>query len=74
MITFKQMSEKKSILELIKQDFTCIGSDGFLIVEGNTHPRSYGTFPKILGNYVREKKLFSLEEGIRKMTGLTASI
>ncbi|MHA1657888.1 MAG: N-acyl-D-amino-acid deacylase family protein [Promethearchaeota archaeon] len=74
MITFKQMSEKKSILELIKQDFTCIGSDGFLIVEGNTHPRSYGTFPKILGNYVRKKNLFSLEEGIRKMTGLTASI
>ncbi|MGV9171237.1 MAG: N-acyl-D-amino-acid deacylase family protein [Promethearchaeia archaeon] len=74
MISFKQMSEEKSILELIQQDFVCIGSDGFFISEGNTHPRAYGCFPKILGNYVREKKLFSLEEGIRKMTGLPAEI
>ncbi|TFG11677.1 MAG: D-aminoacylase [Promethearchaeota archaeon] len=74
MVSFKQMSEEKSIFELIKQDFVSIGSDGFLIMEGNTHPRSYGTFPKILGNYVRQKNLFSLEEGIRKMTGLPATI
>ncbi|MHA1148695.1 MAG: N-acyl-D-amino-acid deacylase family protein [Promethearchaeota archaeon] len=74
MISFKQMSEEKSILELIKQDFVSIGSDGFLVMECNTHPRSYGTFPKILGNYVRQKHLFSLEEGIRKMTGLPATI
>lgn len=74
MMSFKQMSEKKSIIELIKQDFVCIGSDGFMVPSGNTHPRSFGTFPKILGNYVREKNLFSLEEGVRKMTGLTASI
>ncbi len=74
MMSFKQMSEKKSINELVKQEFVCIGSDGFLVPSGNTHPRSSGTFPKILGNYVREKNLFSLEEGIRKMTGLPASI
>lgn len=74
MVSFKQMSEKKSIFELISQDFVCIGSDGFLVLDKNTHPRSYGTFPRILGNYVRQQKLFSLEEGVRKMTGLTASI
>ncbi|MHA1292598.1 MAG: N-acyl-D-amino-acid deacylase family protein, partial [Promethearchaeota archaeon] len=74
MISFKQMSEKKSIIDLIKQDFVCIGSDGFLVANGNIHPRSYGTFPKILGNYVRKKKLFSVEEGIYKMTGLTSTI
>jgi len=74
MISFKQMSEEKSIFDLIKQEFVCIGSDGFLTIDKNTHPRSYGCFPKILGSYVREKKIFSLKEGIRKMTGLTASI
>jgi len=74
MISMKSMSEGKSILQLISQDFVCIGSDGFLITEGNTHPRSYGTFPKILGNYVRQKNLFSLEEAVRKMTGLPTSI
>ncbi len=74
MISFKQMSFKKSIDLLIKQEYVCVGSDGFLVFKGNTHPRSYGAFPKILGEYVREKKLFSLEEAVRKMTGLTATI
>jgi len=74
MVSFKSMSEKKSIFDLISQDFVCIGSDGFLVIDANTHPRSYGTFPRILGNYVKLNSLFSLEEGIRKMTGLTASI
>ena len=74
MISFKQMSEKKSIFDLISQDFVCIGSDGFLVIDKNSHPRSYGAFPRVLGNYVREQKLFSLEEGIRKMTSLTAKI
>jgi N-acyl-D-amino-acid deacylase len=74
MATFKLMSERQSIFDLIKQDFVAIGSDGFLVYEGNTHPRTYGCFAKILGNYVREKQLFSLEEGIRKMTGLPSQI
>ncbi len=74
MISIRQMSEEKSILSLFKQDFVCVGSDGFLVIEGNTHPRSYGTFPRILSRYVREKKIVSLEEAIRKMTSLPASI
>ena len=74
MVTFKLMSERQSIFELIKQDFVAIGSDGFLVYSGNTHPRTYGCFAKVLGHYVREKNLFSLEEGIRKMTGLPSQI
>ncbi|MFX0135878.1 MAG: amidohydrolase family protein [Candidatus Hodarchaeota archaeon] len=73
-LTVKFMDEKTSILSLFKQDFVCIGTDGFLIAEGQTHPRSYGTFPRILSNYIKEKKLLSIEEGIRKMTSLPASI
>ncbi|MBD3255550.1 MAG: amidohydrolase family protein [Candidatus Lokiarchaeota archaeon] len=74
MISIKQMHERKGILPLLKQDFVCIGSDGFLVKELNTHPRSYGTFPRILCRYVREKKMFSFEEAIRKMTSLPAKI
>jgi N-acyl-D-amino-acid deacylase len=74
LVTFKLMSERQSIFELIKQDFVAIGSVGFLVYEGNTHPRTYGCFAKILGNYIREKQLFSVEEGIRKMTGLPSQI
>lgn len=37
-----------------------------------THPRAIGTFPRILGRFVREEKLLPLEEAVRKMTGLPA--
>lgn len=44
-----------------------IGSDGILF-NGNGHPRAAGTFPRVLGNYVREKKALSLMEALKKMT------
>ena len=71
---YKFMNEERSTISFFQEDFVCIGSDGFIVSEGSTHPRVYGTFPRILGEYVRERQLVSLEEGIRKMTGLTASI
>ena len=37
------------------------------------HPRAYGTFPRILGHFVRDEHLFTLEEAVRKMTSLAAS-
>ena len=42
--------------------------------EGTPHPRAYGTFPRVLARYVREERALSLEEAIRKMTSLPASI
>jgi N-acyl-D-aspartate/D-glutamate deacylase len=39
----------------------------------STHPRSYGTFPRVLGVYAREKGTLSMAKAIHKMTGLTAS-
>lgn len=39
---------------------------------GNPHPRSYGTFARVLGKYVRDEKIMTLEESIRKMTSLPA--
>ncbi len=41
--------------------------------EGKPHPRAYGSFPRILGHYVREERLIPLEEAIRKMTSLPAN-
>lgn len=58
----------------LRQPFVSIGSDGTAVTEqgplaaGNPHPRYYGTFPRVLGKYVREEKVISLEEAIRKMT------
>jgi N-acyl-D-aspartate/D-glutamate deacylase len=41
--------------------------------KGLAHPRSYGTFPRILGQYVRGEHLLPLEEAVRKMTSATAA-
>ena len=50
-----------------------VGSDGIPDLKGQPHPRLFGTFPKILGYYVREKQLLSLTEAIRRMTSLAAT-
>lgn len=51
---------------------TMIGSDG-LPGTGKPHPRLWGTFPRVLGRYVREKNLLSIEKAVHKMTGLSAT-
>ncbi|MGH9314950.1 MAG: N-acyl-D-amino-acid deacylase family protein [Vicinamibacterales bacterium] len=56
----------------IGTDAAAIKPDGEL-GRGQPHPRSYGTFPRILGRYVRDAKLLPLEEAIRKMSGLAAA-
>lgn len=48
-----------------------IGSDG-LPRDTNPHPRLWGTFPRVLGHYCREEKLFDLVTAVHKMTGITA--
>jgi dihydroorotase/N-acyl-D-amino-acid deacylase len=69
------MSEDNLALQL-KQPWIKIGTDSVGADPENahdlTHPRSYGTFPRILGEFVREKQALPLEEAIRKMTSATA--
>lgn len=52
-----------------------IASDGRLTRPGDgvPHPRSYGTFPRVLAQYVRERRILSLEEAVRKMTAMPAA-
>ena len=71
-------TEEDMTLALV-QPWCSIGSDGSAFAvegplrRGNPHPRSFGTFPRVLGVYVRELKLLRLEDAIRKMTSLNAS-
>ena len=48
-----------------------VGSDG-LPHDTHPHPRLWGTFPRVLGRFCREEQLFSLEQAVHKMTGLSA--
>lgn len=62
----------------MKQPFTSIGSDGSAISPdgprggAHPHPRWYGTFPRVLGRYVRELKVITLPEAVKKMTSMNA--
>jgi dihydroorotase/N-acyl-D-amino-acid deacylase len=70
------MSEENVKLQL-RQPWIKIGTDAGghdpEHAEGLVHPRSYGTYPKILGKYVRDEKVITLEEAVRKMTGAVAA-
>ncbi len=57
---------------VLQHPFTAIGTDGMPIENSITHPRLKGTFPRILGRYVREKHVLTLEDAVRKMTSLPA--
>jgi N-acyl-D-aspartate/D-glutamate deacylase len=63
----------------LRQPWCSIGSDGSAYAisgplrRGNPHPRNFGTFPRVLGVYVREEKLLTLEDAVRKMTSLNAT-
>ena len=56
----------------MRHEVAMIGSDGLPSVDGRPHPRLYGTFPRVLGRYVRESGVLTLPEAIRKMTSLPA--
>jgi N-acyl-D-amino-acid deacylase len=71
---FHAMSED-DVQRIMKHLWTMIGSDGEVPTfgRGNPHPRSYGTFARVLGVYVRDKHVLTLEEAIRKMTSFPAT-
>jgi N-acyl-D-amino-acid deacylase len=76
MINFSLNEE--TFKRIIAHPLVVIGSDGWALApygklaDGKPHPRSYGTFPRMLGRYVREEKLMSLGHAIEKMTSMTA--
>lgn len=74
---YYQQSEA-NIRRIIQKPFVSFGSDGASLSElpvfndWGTHPRAYGTFARVLGRYVRDENLFTLEEAIRRLTSLPA--
>ncbi|CAN5745515.1 amidohydrolase family protein [soil metagenome] len=59
---------------IMRHPWTAVASDGRLTAlgDGHPHPRAYGTFPRVLGVYVRERGVLTLEDAVRKMTSLPA--
>lgn len=63
--------DEADVQRILAYEHTMIGSDG-LPHDAFPHPRLWATFPRVLGHYSRELRLFSLEQAVHKMTGLTA--
>ncbi len=68
-----EMMDEEDVRRVLAHETTLIGSDGIPTLEGRPHPRLAGTFPRVLGRYVREARLLTVEEAVRKMTGLPAT-
>jgi N-acyl-D-amino-acid deacylase len=75
-VCFGQLEDNVRVL--MRHPLVVVGSDGDalapygVLAQGRPHPRYYGTFPRVLGCYVREEKVLSLEEAVKKMTSVTA--
>jgi N-acyl-D-amino-acid deacylase len=69
---------ERDMRAVLRHSVSMIGSDSSaaapygVLGKGKPHPRTYGTFPRVLGEYVRRKKLLTLENAIRKMTSFPA--
>ena len=70
----------EAVLErILSQAYVGVGADAEAIApygplsKGRPHPRNYGTFPRVLGRYVRERKIVPLEEMVRKLTAMPAA-
>ena len=71
-VAMVSFSQNEGVMEhFLAQPFVNICTDGLL--GGRPHPRAYGTYPRVLGRYVRERKLLTLEEAVRKMTSQAAA-
>jgi len=76
-VVYFLMSEE-NVKKEIKLPYTSLGSDEAsmapegIFLKNSAHPRAYGTFAKVLGQYVRDEKLISLEQAIHKLSGLAA--
>jgi N-acyl-D-amino-acid deacylase len=72
------MAKEDNLRRILANPLVVIGADASAVSpygvlgRGKPHPRAYGTFPRVLGKYSREERLFPLTVAIRKMTSLTA--
>ncbi|NLL37477.1 MAG: D-aminoacylase [Fretibacterium sp.] len=67
--------DEADVRTVIAHPLSAVISDSWVTAPsagGRPHPRAYGTFPRLLGKYVREEKVLSLEEGVRKITSMPA--
>jgi N-acyl-D-aspartate/D-glutamate deacylase len=68
-----RFGSEPDLVRVLQRPSAAIACDCGASLQTRTHPRFYGTFPRVLGHYVRETHALTLEDAVRKMTGLPAS-
>ena len=63
---------ERDVRAVLAHPRTMVGTDGLPTQTGKPHPRTYGTYPRVLEHYVRHLGLLSLEEAVHRMTGMVA--
>ena len=73
-ICIQHIMDEGDIVSNLRHDRVMIGSDGIPDLTGRPHPRLFGTFPRVLGRYVREQGVLGLESAVRRMTSLSCDV
>lgn len=68
------ITREEDIIQILKKPYSHVISDSVYPKSGLPHPRLYGAFPKILSEYVRDRKLLALPQAVRKMTSAPAGL
>jgi len=71
--TIFHFGSEADLATLLANPYATVASDGGVTDSAAVHPRRYGTFPRVLGRYVREQGILSWQDAVRKMTGLPAA-
>ena len=73
-ICIQHVMDEGDVGSNLRHDRVMIGSDGLPDLTGRPHPRLFGTFPRVLGRYVREQGVVDLESAVRRMTSLSCDV
>ena len=73
-ICIQHVMDEGDVVSNLRHDRGMIGSDGLPDLTGRPHPRLFGTFPRVLGRYVREQGVVDLESAVRRMTSLSCDV
>jgi N-acyl-D-amino-acid deacylase len=66
------LDEEWALRQIVQHPNACIETDAFSLGRGKPHPALHGAFPRVLGQYVRDEKVITLEDAVRRMTSLSA--
>lgn len=73
-ICIQHVMDEGDVITNLQHDLVMVGSDGLPDLAGRPHPRLFGTFPRVLGRYVREQGVVSFEQAVRRMTSLSCDV